>query len=222
MVNFLIRPPPNSNCAFDGDLVVANLQNLSQSLPTLVTSSSSSDQPGSSSKLPAVVSNVISALPLQNTLYYIAGYVARKVVKAGHECSNDGICCVDALVEGDKTLVGTEQTLTHYKALAKSSGDFGGLTLPSNQMFIIISKCEDIFVKNFDGSAHLCSVRSRLSRQMPADIEHILPVCDTLLSCIVTLFNRVRIHAAVKFVNSRLGEPNAPRKDRKMFKILHL
>lgn len=86
MVNrpILLRPPPNSNCASDSDTVIATLSLLSNHAASLPVSSNSSFTPVQAHAVPSVstdcivnnVTSVISSLPAQNTLCYIAGYVA--------------------------------------------------------------------------------------------------------------------------------------------------
>lgn len=97
---------------------------------------------------------------------------AIEVIKAGHVCSDVDNCLTDALINGDRSTVTPAQRLIHYKALASSmfvSVEFGGLTLPSNDLLDFISKCENIFVNNFDGLAHLLSVRSKLNGKILRD-----------------------------------------------------
>lgn len=230
IVNILLRPPPNSNCAYDGDTVVATLNLLSASAPTptlakkLIVNSANADNDVCGT-VGTNVPNVISALPVHNTLCYISGYVIHKIVKAGHTCNNTDNCCIDRLIEKDRSTIKSYQSLTHYKALGNAfnqSIEFGGLTLPSYELLTFISKCEDIFVEHFDGIAHLSFVRSRLNRTMLTAKDPMLCICDNLALSIVTLYNKIRLHAAVKFVNSRLNVPNAPKKNRKMLKLLHL
>lgn len=83
LVNILLRPPPNSNCSYDGDTLITTLNLFSSNMPT-TSSVSTASMPVAPTQVSAShasntinVSKVISSLPAQNTLCYIAGYVAR-------------------------------------------------------------------------------------------------------------------------------------------------
>lgn len=223
MVNVLLHPPPNFNCAYDGDAVVMSLKNFAAEKKVEYSLAAIHEPPFAISASSAVLeinSSLVPSLPEQNTLHYIAGCVAHKIYKSGHLCINSDVCSVQSLFDIDRSTVSNTRYLLHYKALASSDDEFGHLSLPSDELFNFLSKCEEAFLLNFESIANMPMVCCKLNNKMTL-IETQLPVCSDMLAEILNLYNTICIYAAVKFANKRLSSPGS-KQSRKILKLLHL
>lgn len=176
-----------------------------------------------------VVNNLSKmTLPEKNVATYISGYLVYRIKKK-HECQ---ICDLRVIHSNDKSVQNESQKFLYWKALCKSSGDFGGLTIPSELMVKFVTRIEQIFIDNFDHICHMDKISQRLlnitekdltNKQSPLSLlnNHL---CNHAIKSITLMYVRLRIKSSLKCFNTNLIEckKHSSKVSRKSMKVLHL
>ena len=132
-----------------------------------------------------------------------------KLKSTGHRCDDITSCNIDRL---QRDVTSPQQILTYHKALHKSAGEFGGLKLPSLVFMKNITECETIFCQMYDRIYHTNGTRQKLMNYMLSSevCFEFSCVCSGILFYVLKLFCTLRIHAAVKLMNSEIQKTLVP------------
>lgn len=148
----------------------------------------------------------------ENTLTYMAGYVARKV--RGKVCGE----CREVLIGRLEGI--PKETLLTKKQLPDLQGK--GLIVPSAKLVSVVEQLETVLKKS-EQLLHMDRVRTRYLERMNKEGDVL--VCPSgickLSSYVVNLYLNIRLHFAIK-ENNRSFAAASGRKNRKMLKLQHL
>ena len=232
-IKSLLLAPKSANCVLDKDIFLASLAELScndDSKSNVCLLDMTCHPPNETAKpvfnvLPQQLdmSNVIAALTNENIIYYIAGYLIKKIASV-HEC-HDVNCCIQNLEAPCRMFLQRSQTFTYHKALLTDRGDFGGLHCPGDTFVSFVTQMEKLFKQEVNAMSHLFNVSQRLLNRSDQKIDVSLPICDSAVNQLKHLFFITRLHAAAKFFSRDVSIKSCKSKSRnfrKAAKVMHL
>jgi len=218
LIECILTPSKGANCLEDGDTIISTLSdfhNLKTSSPTEPCVPVSPANPTIDDDKITDISEMINSLPQRNTLTYIGGYVLHKL-KSKHKCNT---CRIDSVTSPASSQMNDNELFCHWKALC-TTGNFGGLTVPTECFLQYISEMENIFLCNFNSLAHMDKIIFRLTKLFANSLKPDLMLCESALLFVQIHYLTIRIHAALKF--HRQSESTTQKPQRKLLKILHL
>jgi hypothetical protein len=148
----------------------------------------------------------------QNAMFYIAGYLLRKIFST-HQCN---ICKIH-LTSSSLDVVLDNQKYTTFKAYKNSDNNkYGSLYVASDSFFYYIEKCEKVVKEKFAICAHSTDISQTIINNFrPIKLDG---VCNEFpMEYLLKFFCRLRINYLIKFSNRSLK--NCPKKDRKLSKL---
>jgi hypothetical protein len=216
--------PENANCEKDAArhlLAVAGTVQ-SPSTPDTALPSTSSD-----SVATIFVPLTDSATTISDTqkciLFYVVGSVLYKYFKH-HEC----IMCKNLLTSDRQECTETHHLYTYLKAYNSNPdrpGDFGSLTVPSEDLFVYFIRINDVIVEKFTDFAHLnhpCkSVIDLIIRnfQFPQCVSQ---TCHAAFQkWLLETFIRTRLYYVLKTMNGKMSQARKCKENRKLRILQH-
>jgi hypothetical protein len=167
---------PKGNCAFDSNIFLASLSDLTAHRTSTEIVTKSRDKPEKPEAndfaiLPAQldISDFVAKLNDDNIITYIAGYLIRKIA-AVHKCNSE-TCCLQNLENDCRMFMSQSQTFMYHKALLRERGDFGCLKCPSELFVNFVSEMEIPFRRDVNAVSHLHSIIPRLISRGNVDIQ---------------------------------------------------
>jgi len=149
----------------------------------------------------------------ENGLYYVCGYLLRKLLKF-HVCAECDLLLTELEPSGDSTTVYLLQ-----RSFTKSFR--GGLVTASACFVDYVKQCEQIFMNMFDAIGHQPKILNVIVKEM---LQVPSPVSCTGFpkNRFLHLFVRMRIYYTLKFHNRNIKQKKPPaKKHRKLCKIQH-
>ena len=210
MVDAILLQSDSSNCAEDANRFILTLTTFSKHTSIAVQSSPVPEpaaEPAEAEVDPETQLTWLIANPYPpsadpflvscevSVLFYVAGYIARKV------CENVCEEC-QALLTG--SLSGAEHELfLKRKQYSELRGQ--GLIVPSEELFTVIKHLEESYLKRIEMYVHLTNVRANLLRGMEKDLGQSKLRCPhvghaeacKLQSLVLGLFVNVRFHSTL-------------------------
>lgn len=220
LCNSLITPSSSSNCAPDADSILLTLSELNK----VHTQTGSTCRASSASSISATffdtsdLSYEYEADVLDsNGVNYVLGYVLKKLNVSCDTCNTSLLYRCNLMCE-------SSQLFTHMKAVSTSNRDFGGLTVPSEELVqsfhcvhssVIVPFLSDM--SNLVGT----KVNSRLTKSVTAQLSH-LSLCRSCLLKIVNAYCRIAIFWKIHQLNNSFRASQMEKKSRKSLILKHL
>ena len=234
LVQNLLEPTENSNCTEykkDKDEMMLKINNFIETTNTTKWRRRNQQnlkesffmRPSSLlSPIPNFEIKVVDELSSDNVLFYISGYLCKKVLQK-HSCDR----CKNLLLCENQNIEQSRDLFTSFKAYSTDKGDFGGLMVPSNYTFELIKTCEKDFLHQFERFKHERDIKQSILSELILNLNCREFVqndlhCSSVLEKIIQLFVPMRLHYLIKFLNQQFTNsiPNK-HKNRKAKKLLH-
>lgn len=217
-INSFLNLSKKSNCQEDFAMNVISLNSLSNK------NASKIDGENTTCSLPPEIkieTNEIEQLMEKHqtdngSLFYVAGYWIQKYLLV-HNCCNCSTVMKTQRTEM-KSAKDNNESFTYYKAYTHSHSDFGGLTVPSDASVHFFSKCENVFLNNFNNLMHESEIVKKfdhiLAEENVFNIFNVLsPECLNMIRKLSNQYIKFRIRSAIKILNRNTKESrNATKK----------
>jgi len=208
----LLMPSVSGNSEVDLSVVLATL--------TAATDNKSHGASSSINKPPTPLAvsctfptDMTRACLEENGLYYVCGYLLRKLLKL-HKC----VECDLLLHEIEPAY---DSTTTYLRQRSFSENLRGGLISVSPCFHDYIVQCERVFVAVFESSGHEPKIGSKVVAhlsEIPSPVS-----CESFPKTkFLRFFTRIRIYYTFKFRNRQLKQkPAAKKRNKKLTKLQH-
>lgn len=208
----LLQPGENANCEIDIDKLLGILRSVHHK-KSFSFSRELCSVPKTSENVYVPISPADDLLE-DNGLYYVCGYLARKLSE-WHQCSDCAILFYSPSY-GSKGLLTDLKNYSRQKAVSVNS-----LFTVSDDFYVYVQCLENIFTSVFE--------EFKCSHNVVKHIANELMVCETPVTCsrfpllkFIHFFARLRINYTLKFGNEKLAsDSKAKRKNNKLKKIKH-
>ena len=224
MVDSVMAPGKNANCAEDVDKFLLTLKNIHS--PTPIPAIPIQRRP-IGENLPESVRTILAVCsvpppeeglsdPETNILAYIGGYIVRKLRRKNVLCAP-----CDEKISSEIN----EEDVHHQFLVNKNIKEAKtGLSAPSNDLLGVLQQIELEYNKIIDECmVRKEAVRATLVATLIENVKLMAVKCDTchMEKLVVHLMANIRLHHTIKITNKNLRE-NKDRKKRKVVKFSHL
>lgn len=145
-----------------------------------------------------------------NVMFYIAGYVARRL-KTDRE-----VCC-----DCREALVGTSTQNQFFFSHKHFANAKEGLVVPSQDLFLAITSLESVYRMNFAHYLHVMKIKMKLYNKLQSvQCKMLSAKCCKLSEKVCKLFLNVRLHFSLKD-NSRKFSVSSGKRNRKLVEFSH-
>lgn len=221
LLTSLSKLSQSSNCELDLELVLLKLNKFMSERPPPSTLEVDDMCMSTDDDVPHEVDDIEA-----NVIYYVTGYLCKRFLKS-HKCEKCQalLTCTDP---EERLLCENHHIFTYLKAHEGLEKEFGGLTLPREEVFHAIKAWEEIFQTCFHDNMHVQRIANKLMLTLLNHKDFIgtalcNPSAETaFLQCYLT----VRIFWAVKLCNQkRLADKchtSTTSSTKKLSKVMHL